>query len=130
MSTTDDTGRVRPFADFLREQARGATHDELSEGLRDLVARVKDTGKAGSITLTINVEPMKGSAGSALVVTDAIKLKLPEHDRQSSLFFSDRDGNLVREDPNQLAFDSLREVDTATGEIREVPRAEVREVAK
>lgn len=128
--TETDGGRVRPFADFLREQAKGATHEELSEGLRDLVARVMDTGKGGSISLKITVEPMKGSKGSALVVTDEIKLRLPEHDRQSSLFFSDREGNLVREDPNQLAFDTLREVNTETGEIREVPRAEVREVAK
>ena len=128
--TETDWGRVRPFADFLREQAKGATHEELSEGLRDLVARVMDTGKGGSISLKITVEPMKGSKGSALVVTDEIKLRLPEHDRQSSLFFSDREGNLVREDPNQLAFDTLREVNTETGEIREVPRAEVREVAK
>ena len=128
--TETDGGRVRPVADFLREQAKGATHEELSEGLRDLVARVMDTGKGGSISLKITVEPMKGSKGSALVVTDEIKLRLPEHDRQSSLFFSDREGNLVREDPNQLAFDTLREVNTETGEIREVPRAEVREVAK
>ena len=128
--TETDGGRVRPFADFLREQAKGATHEGLSEGLRDLVARVMDTGKGGSISLKITVEPMKGSKGSALVVTDEIKLRLPEHDRQSSLFFSDREGNLVREDPNQLAFDTLREVNTETGEIREVPRAEVREVAK
>lgn len=130
MTDSEDSGRIRPFADFLREQAKGQTHDEMSEGLRDLVQRVKDTGKAGSITLRINVEPLKGSGGSALQVSDEIKLRLPEHDRQTSLFFSDRDGNLLRNDPNQLAFDSLREVDTATGEIREVPRAEAREVAK
>lgn len=123
--TDTEGGRVRPFADFLREQAKGQTHEELSEGLRDLVQRVKDTGKGGSISLTVTVELMKGSGGNALVVSDAIKLKLPEHDRQTSLFFSDRDGNLVRNDPDQLTFDSLREVDTTTGEIREIPAREV-----
>lgn len=117
-----DTPRIRPFADFLREQAKGHSHDELSEGLRDLVQRVADTGKKGSITYVVVVEPTKGT--DALTVHDEIKLKLPEHDRDASLFFRDRDGNLTRSDPNQLAFDSLREVppadvDTTTGEIRE-----------
>jgi hypothetical protein len=48
-SPSDEDVHVRPFADFLREQAKGHSHDELSEGLREqLVARVQDTGKKGS----------------------------------------------------------------------------------
>lgn len=109
-----DTPRTRPFADFIREQNRGRTHDELGEGLRDLVARVEDTGKKGSLTLTITVEPLKGNE-EALTVSDEIKLKLPEHDRGASIFFRGRDGNLQREDPNQPTFDFLREVDPPPG---------------
>lgn len=113
--------QTRPFADFLREQARGQSHDELSDGLQQLVQRVKETGKKGSITYTVDVELMKGMT-NALTVSDAIKLKLPEHDRPSSLFFADKAGNLRRDDPDQLAFEGLREVvDTATGEIRQAP---------
>lgn len=121
---TDTPPTIRPFADFLREQAKGHTHDELSEGLRDLVARVRDTGKKGSITLVVSVELQKGS-DNALVVSDEIKLRLPEHERQASWFFADADNNLLRNDPNQLAFESLKEVpaptgvDPTTGEIRE-----------
>lgn len=111
--TNDGNVPVRPFADFLREQSRGTTHDELSEGLRDLVSRVRDTGKKGSLTLTLTVELMKGS-DSALIVSDEIKLRLPEHARGTSLFFADNDGNLVRDDPNQLAFEGLREVPAPT----------------
>lgn len=103
-----DEPRVRPFSDWLREQAKGRSHDELSEGLRDLVARVKDTGKKGVLTYVVTVELLKDS--DALVVKDEIKLKLPEHDRDASLFWADADGNLVRSDPNQLTFESLREI--------------------
>lgn len=116
---------VRPFADWLREQSRGTTHDELSEALRDLTARVIDTGKKGSLILAITVAPLKGGETDALVVSDEIKLKLPEHDRKASLFYPDEDGNLTRTDPNQLTFESLREVagvgvvDLATGEVKE-----------
>lgn len=117
---TDKT--VRPFADFLREHGRGRTHDELGEALHDLIARVKDTGKKGSVSLTIAVEPMKKD-DRMVVVSDQIKLKLPEHDRPAGVWFTDKDGNLTRNDPDQLAFESLREVppppgvDLATGEV-------------
>ena len=113
----------RPFAEFLLEQNRGRTHNELSEALVDLVARVEDTGKKGTLTLTVTVEPLKGNE-SCLQVSDEIKLKLPEHDRGASIFFRGRDGNLQRDDPNQPSFfDVLRDtppppgVDPVTGEI-------------
>jgi len=123
-----DRPPIRPFADFLREQAKGTTHDELSEGLHDLVQRVRDTGKKGTLTVAITVELMKGS-DKAVIVSDEIKLKLPEHDRDTSLFFADRNGNLTRNDPDQLAFDSLREVpppagvNPTTGEITDTRKA-------
>ena len=102
---------IRPFADFLREQSHGTTHDELSVALHDLVARVQDTGKKGSLTLTIGVERLKGGrSDNAVIVSDSISLKLPEHDRDTSLFFTTADGNLSRDDPRQLSFESLRDV--------------------
>lgn len=123
-TTTVTVDVVRPFADWLREQSGGTTHDELGEGLHDLVARVRDTGKKGSVSLTITVEPLKGES-DVLIVSDEIKLRLPEHDRKASLFYPDEFGNLSRTDPNQLTFESLREVpgavvNTKTGEIKEV----------
>ena len=102
---------IRPFADFLREQSGGSTHDELSEALHTLVARVQDTGKKGSLTYTISVERLKGGrSDNAVIVSDEIRLKLPEHDRDTSLFFVSADGNLSRDDPRQLSFESLRDV--------------------
>lgn len=125
-NTEDPDGIVvRPFADWLREQAGGKSHDELSDAIYDLVQRVKDTGKKGSIVYTVSIGPMKGDK-DVLVVDDQIKLKLPEHDRKASLFYTDKTGNLTRTDPNQLVFESLREVeggqvvDVNTGELREV----------
>lgn len=121
--TDDAEVVVRPFADWLREQSKGTTHDELSDALFDLIGRVRDTGKKGSLQLTVTVAPLKGDV-NVLVVSDEIKLRLPEHDRNASLFYPDRHGNLTRQDPNQLAFESLREVpsrvDPITGEIKEI----------
>lgn len=112
----DDDTVVRPFADVLRELSRGSSHDELSEALHDLVGRVTETRKAGTLVYTIKVGPLKGS-GDALVVMDQIKMKLPEHDRESSIFYSDKAGNLSRNDPNQPMFESLVEVGTDKGTV-------------
>ncbi|WP_152185111.1 hypothetical protein [Segeticoccus rhizosphaerae] len=117
-----DTPHARPFADFLREHGRGRTHDELSDALHTLIARVKDTGKKGTVQLTVTVEPMKKD-DRMVIVGDKIKISLPEHDRPAGVWFVGKDGNLTRNDPDQLAFDSLREVppppgvDPETGEV-------------
>lgn len=119
---TDEQPRIRPFADFLQEHGRGRTHDELGDALHTLIARVKDTGKSGSVSLTVRVEPMKKD-DRMVVVSDKISIKLPEHDRPSAAWFIGADGNLQRDDPHQLSFESLREVppppgvDPETGEI-------------
>ena len=122
----DDNPIVRPFAAWLTEQSNGHTHEELGDGLHDLIARVRDTGKKGSITLTVTVAPMKENE-RMLILTDAIQLKLPEHDRKASIFYADANGNLVRNDPDQLEFNLLKEVpppagvDLVTGEVFDPP---------
>lgn len=114
--------RVRPFADFLREHNKGKSHAELSEAMQTLVNKVTDTGKKGSLVYKVVIEPMKGDRG-VISVTDDIDIRLPQHDRSGSLFFADKDGNLVRNDPNQEQFEFIREVtveleaDPVTGEI-------------
>lgn len=115
---TNETTDGKPFASWLVEQAGGKTESELTDGLRDLVTRVADTGKRGSLQLTVVVEPMKEDA-SMLLIKDEIKLKLPEHDRKASIFWQ-KDGELLRNDPNQLSvFDEIarQNVNVETGEV-------------
>ena len=59
-----DDPAIKPFNEFLLEQGGGRTHNEMGEAIYDLAARVRDTGKKGSVTLTITVEPLKGSSDS------------------------------------------------------------------
>jgi hypothetical protein len=118
--SSEDRPDVQDFATWLLQQSNGRSHDELSAGLHDLVAKVVETGKKGSVTYTVTVEPLDKD-GDAMKVTDEIKLKLPEHDRKASIFYPDGDGNLSRRDPNQLSFDDIHDVpahNPATGEIR------------
>jgi len=117
-----DNPTIRPFADVLRELSQGRTHDELGEAVYDLAARVRATGKKGTLTLTIAVEPMKGDE-QVLVISDEIRLKLPEFPRKPSIFYATREGNLSRTNPQQLALDvGLREVpnpDTNTTPLKD-----------
>ena len=129
MTATPNPIEPQDFLVFLAAQAGGGTVTELSDGLAELVRRVADTGKKGSISLTVAVEPMKGGDGKTMVVKDSISLKLPEYDRTASVYFTDEDGRLHRNNPQQIAWDvPLREVpppagvDPATGEILETPK--------
>lgn len=123
MAEQNDEVAARPFADFLREHAKGATHDELSEALQEVTRAVVATEKGGSVSLTIKIEPMDKHNTDALKVTDKIQVKIPEHGRKASVFFHDDHGRLSRSDPNQLTFETLQEVprepdakERATGE--------------
>ena len=120
---TEDDDVVRPFADALREISGGKSHDELSVALRDLTAAVKDTGRKGTLTYQVTIAPMKGN-GDVLQVTDKVVARIPEADRKASIFFADAAGNLTRTDPNQLSFDSLREVPAPAADTK------LKEIAK
>lgn len=111
----------RDFADFLREQANGRTHAELTDALAEVVSAIRDTGKKGSIALTITITPVK-NGGGVLTVADAVKKVVPQHDRRTSMFYPTRTGSLVKDDPAQPSFDDLRELDEPTN-VRSIPTA-------
>jgi hypothetical protein len=100
MPDTQDR-HARPFAEFLREQRRGRTHDELSSSLNQLLEAVTETGKGGSLTLTVKVKPAAKGDTHMVTIADQVIVKLPEGDRGEALFFVDDDFNLTRSNPHQ-----------------------------
>ena len=107
---------IRPFVDTLRELRNGQTLDDLSERLNELVRDVRTTGKGGEITLTIKVSPASKGDTDTLMLNDTIKVKAPELDRASTLFFATVENNLSRQHPRQVSMD-LGLVDKTTGEV-------------
>lgn len=104
---TEDTNEPRPFATFLIEHAKGRSHDELSEKLRDVVEAVIDTGKPGSLTCKVSIKPTK-QEGTVEVTVEAVA-KTPTVPA-SSIFFATDDYDLVRSDPRQTSlFDTQQE---------------------
>lgn len=110
MSKTEDEGtRTRPFADFLQEHNNGQGHRKAGEALQRLVGAVVDTGKKGTMTVKVTVEPMKG-APDTMVTTVVVDEKLPVLAPKGAVFYADGDNNLTRQDPNQPTFEGLRDV--------------------
>ena len=101
---------IKPFATFLLAQAAGRTHDELTQALHDVIAAVQDTGKKGRISLVLEISLLdkKGANSNQIRVTDVVKVLRPEHDRASSIFWTDRQGNPTRNDPQMLDLEDLR----------------------
>ena len=91
----------RSFLDVLGERRKGRTVDELTQALGELVAAVRETGRAGDIVLTLKVSPIKGHARHAIQIADSIAVKAPKRDRDASIWFADDDNGLHRSDPNQ-----------------------------
>ncbi len=87
------------FSHTLNLLRGGEAQAELSERLDELIQACADTGKPGTLALTLKVKP-NGKSGQ-YVLTDQIAAKTPQYPRADTLLFEDADGNLTREDPRQ-----------------------------
>lgn len=110
---------IRPIVDTLREIRHGAMLDEASEELAEVVKRVSETGKSGSLTLRLTVKPAGRGSVRTVVIEDEVNSKLPAPDKEVTVFFPTADGNLSRQDPAQmnLTLRAVESVDPDTGEI-------------
>lgn len=106
----------RPALDILAELRRGQLSAELTDALGDLITACQDTGKKGVLTLKITIAPDKVADFDTprIQVTDQIGISKPRRSVMPSTFFLTDDGRPVRRDPNQEAFEPLREVPTTT----------------
>lgn len=110
----------RTFPETLSALRYGTLSDELTTKLQQLTTACADTGRAGSITLTLALKPGKGGQ---VEVFDDIKVKLPKEERGSSIMFATPEGNLQREDPRQHELPGLRSVEATPGELKKVGAA-------
>lgn len=101
----------RPLFDTLRDLRGGEVIDGFAEQLQQLVQAVQTTGKAGSVSLKLDVKPMEGSA-EAFVVADTITAKLPRVKSAGTVMFPTPEGNLTRQSQRQ---DDLPGISLAKG---------------
>jgi len=91
----------KPFAEFLQQARKGGLHTELSDELADLVLRVKETGKKGTLNLKIEVAP-SADDDAIVVVSDTVRVVAPRPTVKPTIFYPDKSGNLSRRDPRQM----------------------------
>lgn len=105
----------RPITDTLRLLHGGLFLDECSDMLAGVVRSVEDTGKAGKLTITLDVKKV----GAAISVTAKATDKVPEKAPDADLFYATVEGNLSLDNPNQRKLD-LRMADTKQAEVRSI----------
>ena len=82
------------------ERLRGGQMlDEASEKLAEIVKAVDITGKAGEITIKLQVKKL--SRSGALEVIDKISSKIPEEQPITTMMYPTPEGNLLTQDPRQ-----------------------------
>jgi isopentenyl phosphate kinase len=95
--------------------------NEASDQLNDLVTAVRDTGRAGSMTITIDVKPQSKGDVSVLSIGDKITTKMPKVEHGETIMFASADGTLTRNDPRQIEMAGLKVVETGgTAPLRQV----------
>lgn len=124
---TDTTEEAPRFTTWFAQHAKGNVDRELATMTAEVTEAVRLIDKKGSITITIEFEPL---GDAAIAVTAKAKAKPPEAP-EMSVFFLDEDGQMTRNDPgamfhsgrnaevaNPVLLEDGGVVDAATGEIR------------
>ena len=100
------------LADTIRLLNDGQFDLDASAELRELVTKIADHAEQakgaakGSITIKLDIKMMNG----AHVVTPTLKITAPVPDQPGTLLFSDDDGRLSRNRPDQGVFFGARVV--------------------
>ena len=104
--------KITRFVEWLTTYKTGETDGELTQELRNLIDAVQETGKPGTITLTLKVS----RRGDRQVnVIEDVKVKTPTHDRSETIYFVDKHTNLVRHDPAQDELPGVTTIGRAAG---------------
>lgn len=100
IETTDEG--ARGFSVFLASIGEGQLHAELSETLRDSVKQLEahalDFGKAkGELNLKLKISIDR--EGGMVVIAPEVTTKIPKPARRAGVFWVDKTGNLIAENP-------------------------------
>lgn len=74
--------------------------EEATMVLADVVRAVDETGKEGSVTITLKIKPAKHGGPEKTLVCE-VKAKKPIAEIAPAVFFSNEEGDLHRYDPRQ-----------------------------
>lgn len=103
-------GGINGITDAINQVRGGLPAKHASQQFEDLIRACKDSGKKGTITLTVTVEPHgKDNKEMYLYVKSQTKLPTNPDLNEPGIFFTTRSGQLVRDDPDQTTL-GLRDI--------------------
>lgn len=86
---------------LLQNQRAGDAMTELSEKLRELTLKVRATGRKGKLTFELTIAPLSKGGGTAVSITDKVKIAPPDTEPEMAIYYVNDDGALSRNDPRQ-----------------------------
>jgi hypothetical protein len=101
----------KAFTQTLVELRGGELVEEATNQLNELVSMVRDTGKPGKITVTIDVKPFSKVA-DALEVTGKVTTSLPREKETAEVFFPTFENNLSRHSERQTELPGISLADS------------------
>lgn len=93
--TTDNLGFVQLMQNFRRGTLISAADAKLAE----LLEAIAETGKGGTLTVTI---PLKMNKGGQIECDPKVDIKKPVRDIGTGIYYLDGENRLTRRDPNQM----------------------------
>lgn len=108
-----------PFSQTLTHLNKGAVEIETTEELAKLVKAVRETGKAGQITLTLKVSLFNKNDENMVKIDPVVTAKIPELEIGTNVMWSTADGDLLRDDPEKMQRE-VRAVDTGPQTLKTV----------
>lgn len=106
---------MKAFAIFLADLNDGQTHAGLTADLDELLRTVRNTGRAGSMTLKIKIAPASRGTGEVdkITATADRKLELPKPEQPSDFFWLTDTAEPTRQHPRQqeLGLTTVKTVD-------------------
>jgi hypothetical protein len=93
-----DEKEAATFAEMLAEMSHGEVDKLATKKLREIIQACKETGKKGSVTITLAI----GSDPRLCEIAASVKTTKPEPKVPGQTYYTDEDGNLHNEDPRQM----------------------------
>lgn len=98
-----------PLSQQIAYLAKGTVDEDGTDQLAELIKMVRLTGRKGTLTLTLEVSMLDKSSEDAMRIVGDVKTKAPKMEKPTTIMFSTGDGDLLRDDPEQMKMD-LRQV--------------------
>lgn len=114
------------YSSIVAQMRGGAADAAITETMKKVVEAVYRTGKAGSVTLKLNIAKLK-DGDTELEIQPKISAAIPQVDLPKGIYYPDERGNLHRTDPRQLSMLEAREggktvIDNDDGKISSFSR--------